>query len=119
MQISSIPQSQVIANQGQHVQSQNTQPVIQGPIVASPKLNWKANLTFTKCREKRHLAREHSHTVNSVITQNQLILLVYIQRTSCAHPTLFPATNSTLPQTITVKTTITVKMWQTLLEELN
>ena len=52
MQISSIPQSEVLAIQGQILQLGNTQPVNQGPTVAASRCNWKANITCYKCGKK-------------------------------------------------------------------
>ena len=99
----SILQSDVMAIQGQNGQSGNTLTVNQGQNITAPRPNWKANFMCYEGGQKEHLARECSHTGNSTITQSQQTLIISTQQTSCAGPTLLPATNPTLSQTITVK----------------
>ena len=85
----------------------------------APILNWKVNLTCYKCGEKRHLTSECPHTGNSAIAQRQQIPVANTQQVSYTGPSLFPATNPTLSQTITAETPITAEIWQILMEQLN
>ena len=89
MQISSIPQSEILATEGQNGQSGNTQNEKQGQSVTAPRPNWKANLISYKCEEKVHLSRECPHACNSTITESQQAPFVNTQQTSCAGSTLF------------------------------
>ena len=96
MQTSSITQSEIMAIQGQTVQPENTWPVNQGPMLVTPRYNWKANLTCYTCGEKGYLARECPHTDNFAITQNESTLPVTTQQISSIGTNLFPATNPNL-----------------------
>ena len=84
----------------------------------APKLNWKANLTCCKCRQKGHLAQECPHTGSSAIAQKEQTPLINSQQSSYAGPTLFPATNLVLLQIIPAETPITAEILQTFREQL-
>ena len=84
-----------------------------------PRLNWKANLTCYKKWRKEAFSMRMSLTGSSVVAQWQQTPVVNVHQTSCADPTLFPATNPILSKTITAEAPVTAEVWQTLMEQLN
>ena len=60
--------------------------------------------------EKGHLSCECPHAGSSVVAWRQQTQIVNGYQTNCAGPTLFPATNLTLSQTITAETPITAEI---------
>ena len=67
---------------------------------------------------KGHLARECPHRGNSVTIQNQPPQTTNNIHTNAIEPTLFPATNPTILQTITAENPISAEIWQSLMEQL-
>ena len=116
MKISTVPHSEMLTVQGQSSQPRKTQSSNQIPDVTVPRQYLKGNLTCYKNEVTGLLTQECSHTGSSVVAQNQQTPIVSAHHISYAGPTLFPATISTVSQTITVETQFTAEVWQTLMK---
>ena len=68
--------------------------------------------------KKGHLAQKCTHQGGSAITQRQQTPIVITQQANYTCPSLFPASNPMLSQTITAETPTTSEIWQTLIEQL-
>ena len=119
MQVSAVPHSEVLALQGLSSMHGKNQDSNQIQDMNAARLNWKANLTCYKCGEKGYLAHECPYLHSSAITQRQQTPLANTKQANYTCPTLFPAINPFLSQTINVVTQITSDIWQTLMKQLN